>query len=336
MPEKVINARAPTRISFAGGGTDVESYFKEHGGCVINFAIDVHAYSNVTKLQKQIIDLESVDLGFKQSFADLNAMKLSDNPNLLKLIIEDFGASGIKLFSRSEFPPKSGIGGSATFSVSAIGAINKLLGKNLSPRDIANKAYEIERIKLGIKGGWQDQLAAAYGGFNFMEFSADKIKVNPVKISRSTVLDLEKHMVLGYLMPRDTAHNIHAKQEYAIKKNEADVLNALHKTKEMGYEMKDYLVSGNIEAAGKLLADAWDEKKKSHPGASNEFIDRVYDVAIKSGAYGGKVSGAGGGGYMFFICQTNKEHIVAEALTKTGAKTVPFKFTTNGLEVWET
>jgi len=334
MPEKVINARAPTRLSFAGGGTDVNAYFEKYGGCVVNYAINLFAYSTLTHTNSQALDLESADLGLRRIYEDIEALHSDRNDNLLNLIAKEYGVPGIKLFARSEFPAKSGIGGSATLSVSSIGAFHKLLGKELDPMQIAKKAYEIERIKLSVKGGWQDQLAATYGGFNFMEFSADGIKVTPLKLSKSTILELEKGIVLAYVLPRESGSSIHAQQEKSIINKEQDVLNALHKTKELAYVMRDFLVAGDTVSAGELLHKAWQEKKKMSQNVTNAHIDQIYDIAVANGALGGKVSGAGGGGHMFFICKPGKEHLITGAIQQAGAKIVPFKFSSEGLEVW--
>ncbi|MEM4270859.1 MAG: GHMP kinase [Candidatus Pacearchaeota archaeon] len=231
-------------------------------------------------------------------------MALDGNFDLAKSVIMEMNPkTGLELFFRNDILPRSGLGSSAAAFVSIISAFNVAFGKKLTKHEIAQLAYDIERNKLKIKGGKQDQFASAYGGLNFMKFKNNSVKVSKVNISKGTLLELEKCLLLVFIGKRKKdGHDIIADQTNSLVSGNKQVSNALDSTKQIAIEMYKSLKSGNIEEFGKLLNKAWIEKKKYSPYISNKYIDKIYSAAIDAGAIGGKITGAGGGGHMIFCC----------------------------------
>ena len=320
--ERMIISRAPTRISFAGGGTDIESYFNQYGGCVVSTTITPSIITTVERISNNIV---KVDLNYK------NGIESEKNLDLINCIIKNFeNVKGININVVSEVPQKSGLGGSSSAAVSLIGAFYRLIGKKIDKKEIAKLAYEIERFKLGIKGGYQDQYASAFGGLNFIEFSKNEIKVNPLKIKKSYLEELEKNLILIHILKR-VDNIVHTKIENYIKRKETDKIEALNKTKELAIEIKDALEKGDLNHFGELLGKAWEQKKISHPNISTPYINELYDLAKKHGAIGGKLCGAGG--FMFLYCQPDRKEFVLKELSNFGAVPMEFKFDNKGLVV---
>jgi D-glycero-alpha-D-manno-heptose-7-phosphate kinase len=236
---------------------------------------------------------------------------------------------------RSDVPPRSGLGASAAAFAAMIGLFNHMRAeRSMTNYEIAELAYKLEREELGIGGGYQDQYATVFGGLNFIEFGNGWVRVNPMKMRKDHILELEKHIVLVYTRDRTVQGDIIEAEKKAWKEKK-DVADALDKTKEIAHEIRFALIKGDLIKFGDLLNESWETKKKHSSLISDRYINEIYDLAMKNGAMGGKISGAGGGGFMFFLCEPNREHRVISALDAAGLKPVPFTFDFEGLQTWE-
>jgi D-glycero-alpha-D-manno-heptose-7-phosphate kinase len=242
---------------------------------------------------------------------------------------------GFDFFLHSDAPPGSGLGSSSTMVVALIGAMKHLHKLPLTAYDIAELAYQIERVDLAIRGGMQDQYAAVFGGFNFMEFGRDRVIVNPLRIDREVMNELQYNLLLCYTGKRRLSAKIIESQVENYKRKEQEVLDAMEELKVLTVEMKNALLQGRLDDFGELLHEAWINKKKMAREISNDEIDQLYETARENGAIGGKITGAGGGGYLFLYCRFGAKHLVAEALEKLGAEVVDFSFEERGLQTWE-
>ena len=333
----IIRSRSPVRISFAGGGTDVSPYTEDHGGCVINAAINKYAFATLELRPDNKICFKSADYDKELTFSSIFDMKYDGNLDLFKSVVNHYKKSGINIFLRVEAPPRSGLGSSGSAFASIIGLFNHLRREHaLTDYEIAELAYDLERKELKNPGGRQDQYATVFGGINFMEFKGnDFVRVNPLKLKNDTIYELEKNLVIANIGIRKESGDIITDQTKRYKQNKENVVNALKKNKEVAIEMKKALLRDDLNAFGELLHFAWTEKKKYSSMVSNDKIDKIYENARKAGAIGGKVSGAGGGGHMIFYCKPNTEPVVSKVLQKLGASVVPFTFDFKGLQTWE-
>jgi D-glycero-alpha-D-manno-heptose-7-phosphate kinase len=241
---------------------------------------------------------------------------------------------GADLYVHSDAPPGSGLGSSSTMAVAVVAALKAWLGKKLSSYEMAELAYRIERIDLGIAGGRQDQYAATFGGFNFIEFHKGSTVVNPLRIAPDTLHELEYRMVLAYLRQTRGSANIIERQTRSYESGKKEVVRALDALKALTYDMKRLLLLGKIDDFGDLLHEAWLSKKHLDQAITTEPVDVLYERARKAGAIGGKMPGAGGGGYFVFLCRAHSRAKVAQALEDSGAQVVPFAFTPDGVTTW--
>ena len=339
MFNKIIRSRAPVRISFAGGGTDLSPFTELHGGAVINTTINKYVYGTLIPKKDKSIKIISTDYKQTFTFSDINDINYDGDLDLIKAVIKLMKPEfGFELFLRSDIPPNTGLGSSASAAVAMIGLFNHLREKNkLNNYEIAELAFKIEEEELKNKGGRQDQYAAVFGGFNHMEFlGKNHVRVLPVHIPKSSLLELEKHLVLVFAGKRPRSGVI---QEMLTKEQEAhketEKINALLAIKQSVQEMYQALIAGKLDDFGKFLAKGWEEKKKLTPAATTQIIDELHHIGISAGALGAKITGAGGGGCMMFYCKSNTEQIVAKKLEEAGAKIVDFSFETLGLQTWE-
>ncbi len=335
----IIRSKAPLRISFAGGGTEVEPYLSERGGVVLSATIDRHAYGSLRLRDAPQITVTSLDYDVVARY-DLDEPLVYDgNLDLVKAAIRRLNRSnhdqGLDLFLHSDAPPGSGLGSSSALVVALIGLFRHWLHLPLTNYEIADLAYQIERVDLGIKGGKQDQYAATFGGFNFIEFHRDMTIVNPLRVPRDVLNELHYNLLLCYTgKTRLSARIIDTQVEGYVQRKE-DVLRAMDELKRIATDLKNALLQGRLDDFGALLHDAWMNKKKMATQISTPQIDELYETAREHGALGGKISGAGGGGYMFFYCPFERRHIVAEQLERLGAQVVDFSFDLRGLQTWE-
>lgn len=335
----IIRSRVPLRISFAGGGTDVSPYCERYKGAVINVTIDKYATVSLFPHQEYTIEIESIDYDSTIKFEFDQFLAYDGHLDLVKGVINYMRKnyklpSGFKLRIHNDAPPGSGLGSSSAVCVAIVGAFKHWLNLPLTPYDIAQLAFHIERKELGIKGGRQDQYAAAFGGFNFMEFDERTI-VNPLRLREEIIYELHHSLILAYIGGSHNSSEILERQIGNVKNKKEETINSLHKIKELAYEMKNCLVMGKLGKFGLLLNEAWQAKRNVAFGITNNYIDNLYDSAIKAGALGGKISGAGGGGFMFFFVDADKKYNVLKTLTKKGAQVIDYSFTSNGLHTWE-
>lgn len=329
-------SKAPLRIGFAGGGTDISPYCDTYGGCVLNATINKYAYTHLQLLNDPRIEIYSHDFESITHIPLADGMPFNGDADLAKGVIKRFydGSAGMRIVTHNDAPPGSGLGSSSAMVVSLIGAFKELKNLALSPYDIAQRAFEIERKDLKIMGGMQDQYASAFGGFNFMEFHGDYVIVNSLRIEPWVVQELEYNLILAYTRKNRLSSRIIETQVKNVKGNDEKSLTAMHNLKDHAILMKKALLTGQPDEFGKLLDYAWQEKKKMASTISNGFIDQLYEDAIKAGALGGKVSGAGGGGFMMFYCESMKKRQVMDALVKAGVDVMSFSFEMSGVQTW--
>jgi len=331
---RVIRAKAPLRVSFAGGGTDVPPFPQTEGGLVLSATINRYAYGALAPRDDAQVCLESVDFDLSLNYGMDEELIFDGKLDLAKAAIRKLGRGGFDLFLHTNAPPGSGLGSSSAVMVTLIGLLKEFHGRPLTDYEVAELAFDLERKDLGIKGGLQDQYAAAFGGFNFIEFDADRVIVNPLRIPDDVVHELEHNMLLCYTGKTRAGDRIIEDQTRRYQGGDEQALAGLRAGKQLAVEMKNALLQRRLNDFGDLLGTAWEEKKKMSPRIANDFIDAAYDEARKHGALGGKVTGAGGGGYMLFYCPFQRKHRVANALTALGGEVTEFEFTPNGLTTW--
>jgi D-glycero-alpha-D-manno-heptose-7-phosphate kinase len=330
-----FRARAPLRISLCGGGTDVSPYPEEHGGMVLSATINQYAYASLRPRRDSRLTLASLDYDVVARYDHPRRIKLDGNLDLIKAVVRAFKVRrGADLWVHSDAPPGSGLGSSSTLVVALIGVMSEWLRRPMPDYDVAELAYRIERVDLGLAGGRQDQYASAFGGFNFIEFNADGTVVNPLRIRTDVLNELEYRLLLCYMGQTRQSAKIIERQTAAYRAGQASVVEALRRLKGETLEMKKALLLGKVDALGELLHEAWESKKKLDEGISNSHVDRLYRLARREGAIGGKMPGAGGGGYFLLLTRFDRKHRVAAVLEKHGGQVVPFQFERRGLVTW--
>ncbi len=337
----IYRSRAPLRIGLAGGGTDVSPYSDEFGGAILNTTISQYALASIEPLQENGIIMQALDRKEEQRFEWSHELPINGKLDLLKgvynRIQRDYGVplTNFRLSTYVDAPAGSGLGTSSTLVVAVIGAFAEMLKLPLGEYDIAHYAYEIERKDLCLAGGKQDQYAATFGGVNFMEFyGGDKVIVNPLRIKQEYLSELENNLVLYFTSTsRESATIIKEQQKNVTDKNEKSI-EAMHQLKEQARMMKEALLKGRLHEFGEVLDFGFQQKRKMAHNISNSHIETIYEAAKKAGATGGKISGAGGGGFMTFYCPGNTRYKVIETLNTFGGEVKPYQFTDHGLTTW--
>jgi D-glycero-alpha-D-manno-heptose-7-phosphate kinase len=330
-----FRARAPLRLSFCGGGTDVSPYPEEHGGMVLSTTINQYAYASLRPRRDTRLTLASLDYDVVARYDHPRRMRFDGNLDLIKAVVRALRVKrGADLWVHSDAPPGSGLGSSSTLVVALIGVISAWQGRPLSGYEVAELAYRIERTDLGLSGGKQDQYAAAFGGFNFIEFQRDTTVVNPLRIRPDVLNELEYRLLLCYMGQTRQSAKIIDRQTRSYREGKKPVVDALHRLKDETLEMKKALLLGRVDEIGELLHQAWENKKKLDENISNSHVDRLYKLARREGAIGGKMPGAGGGGYFLLLTRFDRRHRVAAVLEKHGGQVVPFQFERRGLLSW--
>lgn len=338
----IYRSRAPLRIGLAGGGTDVSPYSDEFGGAILNATISHYAHAVIEPNEKGII-IQAMDRKEEQVLDSNESLPINGTLDLHKGVFnriqKDFGIpdKNFSLTTYVDAPAGSGLGTSSTLMVAIIGAFVEMLKLPLGEYDIAHYAYEIERKDLQLAGGKQDQYAATFGGVNFMEFYADdKVIVNPLRIRKEYLQELENNLVLYFTSTsRESATIIKEQQKNVLQKNEKSI-EAMHQLKEQARRMKEALLCGRLNEIGEILDFGFQQKRNMAHNISNNSIEEIYEAAKKSGATGGKISGAGGGGFMTFYCPLNTRYKVMETLNSFGGQIKPYQFTKQGLTTWTT
>lgn len=328
-------ARAPVRMSFGGGGSDLTHYFSDNDdGAVINTTISLYSHATLRIRPDSRVVVHSRDLG-----ETLEAEGLHDalrQPGrfgliqaLLRAISPDFG---FELFLHSDFPMSSGLGGSAVISASILGCFNQFRRDQWDLHELAEIAYQAERHHLGVHGGWQDQYATVFGGFNFMEFRMDQNIVHPLRIHPDTMLELEECLILCDTGMTHDSNDIH--QDQRSQMAAAHLRGMVKKHVRLSYEMRNHLLRGRLMQFGQSLDKAWQLKRQFSTMISNSLLDAIYSSAINHGAIGGKLLGAGGGGFFLFYVPPYRKHELITHLEGSGLKLRPFRFDPQGLQAW--
>jgi len=334
---QLIKSRAPLRISFIGGGTDVSPFPERYGGAVINTTITKYITSTLKFRNDKKLKITIVGEG-ETIYPEIKNVKYDGRFDIVKAVIKHLYKEnrGLDIYIYKDIGPRSGLGGSATLFVSCIGLFNEILDRKLDKYEIAELAYKLERDELKNLGGRQDQYASAFGGINFIEFKGNNfVRVTPLNISKEVISSLEENIILLNVGERKSSGGI-IEEEIKNIKTQRDTQKAMLETKKLVIEMKEILLSGNLKEFGILLDKAWQLKKKFGSQISNSRIDQLYKELKKAGALGGKISGAGGGGHMFVFCKSFKRDKVENAALKFGAKLVPFNLENSGLVTWRT
>lgn len=337
----IYRSRAPLRIGLAGGGTDVSPYSDLYGGAILNASISMYAYATIEPIVEDAIVLQALDRHEEERYEWSNQLPITGKLDLLKgvynRIQKDYGVplTGFRLSTFVDAPAGSGLGTSSTLVVAIIGAFAEMLRLPLGEYDIAHYAYDIERKDLGLAGGKQDQYAAAFGGINYMEFyENDKVIVNPLRIKQEYLNELENNLVLYFTSTsRDSATIIKEQQKNVNQKNEKSI-EAMHQLKEQSKMMKEALLKGRLHEIGEILDFGFHQKRLMAANISNSGLEELYNAAKAAGATGGKISGAGGGGFMIFYCPVNTRYKVIETLEQFGGISRKYQFTKSGLQGW--
>lgn len=333
-----IRARAPLRISFGGGGTDVSPYCDERGGAVLSSTINRHAYATLIPGGDQIV-INSLDYDASISYGIDDPFVYDGQLDLAKGVVDHFRhtaniPTGVQIILHNDAPPGSGLGSSSALAVAMVGAFVAFLKLPFDSYQIAKRAFDIERTEVGIIGGKQDQYASAFGGFNFIEFQHEVTLVNQLRIRSEILSELEYRLVFAYVGGKRVYSDIIQKQMDNFREQKSGAVEAMDEIKKLAFEMKNALLVGNLSEFAKLLHEGWENKKKMAEGISNPSIDALYDAARAAGAQGGKITGAGGGGFMFFLCDPFRTHDVQAALRAKGATLVDLSFTQYGVSAW--
>ncbi len=333
----LVRAKAPLRISFAGGGTDVPPFPEREGGCVLSSTINRYAWGTLRPRDDGQICINSRDLGMSLTYGSRESLTYDGQMDLAKAAINRLAGThngGYDLFLHTDAPPGSGLGSSSAMMVVLVGLLKEYHGLPLTDYEVAELAYEIERIDLGIAGGMQDQYAAAFGGFNFIEFAGDHVVVNPLKISADIQNELEYNLLLAYTGKMRLSSHIIEDQVRRYEEHESESIAALKELKSLTSEMKNVLLRRKLGQFGELLHEEWQHKKRMSPRISSPELDELYDSARQAGAIGGKITGAGGGGYMLLYCGFEKKHEVAQVLTERGCQIHEVALEPLGLQTW--
>jgi D-glycero-alpha-D-manno-heptose-7-phosphate kinase len=333
----LIRAKAPLRISFAGGGTDVAPFPEREGGLVLNATINRYAYGTLRPRSDDTITIHSFDYGSSVEFAPQETPVFDGKLDLAKAAVRRFAgneAGGFDLLLHSNAPPGSGLGASSAMMVALIGVLKEFSGVPLTDYELAEEAHTLERTELGIRGGRQDQYAATFGGFNYIELYADHVVVNPLRVAPDIVLELEHNLLLCYTGTTRQSDHIIEDQMSRFEAGNTQAVEGLRAQKALALQLKDALLQCHLEDFGALLDEAWQTKKQMSDRISNERIDTLYSAARNAGALGGKVAGAGGGGYLLLYCRHDRKHDVANRMTELGASVSDFAFEHSGLRTW--
>ena len=335
----IIRSKAPLRLGLAGGGSDVSPYSDLYGGLVLNATINLSAYCTIETLEGEtvVVDAYDADTHVTCPFGPV----LEGAPDLIRgvyaRIVKDFGLvpGAFPITTYNDAPAGSGLGTSSTMVVCILKCFAEWMNLPLGDYEIARLAYEIERKDLALAGGKQDQYAAAFGGFNYMEFLPDDIViVNPLKIKGWIVDELESSMVLYYTGRSRSSAAIISEQQKNTSSGNATAIEAMHRIKQSSKDMKFALLKGDMAEFGRILGQAWEDKKKMAGAITNPVIQEAFDTALGAGAVAGKVSGAGGGGFMMLMVPPARKMAVVQALSRLPGQVMPFQFTERGAHAW--
>jgi len=337
-----IRARAPLRLGLAGGGTDLSPYCDEFGGAVLNTTIDRFAYAFVSPRDDGKVVFRARDLGWEETFEaapELPEARLLLHRGVYERMVRDHHGSqpiAATVTTSVDAPLGSGLGSSSALVVALVDAFRALFAAPLGQYDVAHLAFEIERLDLELAGGKQDHYAAAFGGTNFIEFLAgDRVIVNPLRVSDSARNELESSLVTCFSGRSRDAAEVIEQQTAGMMDHSIRALAALDRLKADAIEMKNALLAGDVRAMARILADSWQAKKLTAAGITTDRIEALCGLAFANGALAGKISGAGGGGFLMFIVDPEDRQGLLEALDTAGGIAGPVKFVERGCETWQ-
>ena len=338
----LFRSKAPLRIGLAGGGSDVSPYSDMYGGAILNATISLYAHANIQPLSEKKIILESLERGEYLELPLCDELPIDGKLDLLKgvynRIRKDYMTElkGFRLSTHVDVPAGSGLGTSSTLTVAIIGVFIEWLRLPLGSYDIAQYAYQIEREDLQMAGGKQDQYAATFGGVNYMEFyDNNKVIVNPLRIEKPYLHELENNLLLYFTQTTHVSSDIIKEQQQNVMNNQTGSVEAMHKIKAQAIEMKEALLTGKINRIGEIFDEGFIYKKQMAQNISNDLLDKIYEGAKQAGATGGRISGAGGGGFMLFYCPDNNKFRVMNSLERLGGRFYPYRFVKDGLFTWK-
>jgi D-glycero-alpha-D-manno-heptose-7-phosphate kinase len=332
--EVFARARSPVRISFSGGGTDLTHYFVDNGGAVINATIAMYAHATLRRRNDGRIRIYSHDFRRTIEAENLTALGSDGELALIKSVIRLIKPMfGFDLDVSADFPVGSGLGGSAVVSSAIIGCFNEFRSDQWDRHEIAEMAFQAERLMLNIPGGWQDQYATVFGGFNHMEFSSEQNTIVPLRLDPNIIAELEESLVLCYSGFNHDSGSVHRDQK--AQHQSSDAVAAAAKQKEVTREIRHYLLRGQLLECGRLIDEAWHAKRRLSSKISSTELDAIYEHAKSNGAVGGKLLGAGGGGYFLFFVRPFERYPLIAALEQKGLRCSRIAFEENGLRTWK-
>lgn len=327
-------ARSPVRVSFGGGGSDLTHYFMDQAGAVINTTLTLYSHATLREREDSKVIISSQDLGGKLEAPDLQTALCQESPfRLIQAVLKVVRPQhGFELYLNSDFPMKSGLGGSAVVAAAVLGCFNQFRRDQWDSHELAELAFQAERLYLGVAGGWQDQYATVFGGFNFMEFQTEQNIVHPLRIHPDTLVELEESLILCDTLTTHDSGTIHDDQRQQMQ--QAEIQKLVKANVDLTYQMRNHLLRGRLFQFGLSLHEAWMLKRQFSKQISNSRLDAIYQKASESGAIGGKLMGAGGGGFFLFYAAPFRRHELVEALQAEGLYIRPFRFDHEGLRTW--
>lgn len=338
----IIRSKAPLRLGLAGGGSDVSPYSDIYGGLILNATINLYTYCTIEETHDGFITINSDDAKCYKSYPTASFLNIDGEANLIKgvynRVIRDFNITprSFRITTYNDAPAGSGLGTSSSMVVCILKAFIEWFSLPLGDYEASRLAYEIERKDLNLSGGKQDQYAAAFGGFNFMEFlKNDLVIVNPLKIKRWIVDELEASMVLYFTGASRSSAAIINQQKKNTSEGNKTAIEAMHKIKQSATDMKLALLKGDMREFARILGEGWENKKKMADAITNPSIQEVFDIAMPAGALAGKVSGAGGGGFVMLMVDPTRKKEVINALKQLNGFVMPFQFTEEGAHGWK-
>ncbi len=350
--EKIIRSRAPVRIDFAGGWTDVPDFCRKTPGFVVNAGINVYSFVTISEravlngdggpelrergaVKRHGITLYSSDFDLYVQAENIRELEYDGNIDLVKAAVRQLGMEkDFTLITQSIAPPGSGLGTSASMGVALLAALTRYAGKYALGYELAEEASRIEREELKILGGKQDHYSSALGSIQFLEFRGEDVRSSPLDVPREVALELEKNLVLCYTGQSRLSGEVHARVKERFENGDANTVGAIEEMKELAVTVKDALLGGRMASFADLLNRNWACQKRLHPSVTNPTIDKIFQAAMENGALGGKACGAGGGGCVLFYCRPEREHQVRRALKDQGATLIDFNIDFFGAETW--
>lgn len=331
----MLIVRTPVRISFAGGGTDIPFYYEKRGGMVLSSSIDKYIYTVLTEREDGRVQIISSDLRALETCDQIEKMEFHGSDLEIPFaVLKHLGSDvSVNLFLASEVPPGTGLGSSAAVCVNVLKTLSLHVGRDLSEQDLAENAFQIARHILKWPVGKQDEYAAALGGLNVLGFAVEGVEVEPLRLSQELLMDFEQSLMLFFTGASRDSSEILVAQEQSIRRWENAVIDALTSLKGLVPKMRDAILSGNLDVFGHLLDESWRIKKRVSGKISNTKIDEIYELALARGALGGKITGAGGGGFLLLFCEKERQEEVRAGMKDFGLKEMRFHCDLGGTRV---